>query len=88
MNKEEYYKWIEDNDTYPKHSHQWILRTYTAGPFNDIGGSKHIFYRNFGPFETSQEAKRFIEDYKTKYTTNGFISMYSIEAICSIEIKV
>jgi hypothetical protein len=41
-----------------------------------------MFYRNFGPFETSQEAKRFLDNYKAKYTTKGFISMFSIEAVC------
>jgi hypothetical protein len=28
MDREEYYKWIEENDTYPEHSHQWIVKTY------------------------------------------------------------
>jgi hypothetical protein len=68
MNKEEYYKYIEENDTYPSHSHKWIARTYTdrGAPYND-----KMFYRNFGPFETSQEAKRFLDNYKAKYTTKG-----------------
>jgi len=81
MSKEEYYKWIEENDTYPKHSHQWIVRTYTnrGEPHND-----KMFYRNFGPFGTLQEAKKFLEDYKVKYTTKGFISMFSIEALCEV----
>jgi hypothetical protein len=47
MSKEEYYKWIEENDTYPEHSHKWIVRTYTGG---------ELFYRNFGTFETKEEA--------------------------------
>ena len=84
MNREEYYKYIEENDTYPKHSHKWIVRTYTFGPFSDVGGKKDMFYRNFGPFETKEEAKEFIVNYKVKYTTKGFITRYSIQGLCSI----
>ena len=75
MNKEEYYKYIEENDTYPEHSHKWIVRTYT--------GDK-LFYRNFGTFETKEEAKEFIENYKVKYTTKGFIARYSIQGLCEV----
>ena len=75
MNKEEYYKYIEENDTYPEHSHKWIVRTYT--------GDK-LFYRNFGTFETKEEAKEFIENYKVKYTTKGFITRYSIQGVCEV----
>ena len=75
MNKEEYYKHIEEHDTYPEHSHKWIVRTYT--------GDK-LFYRNFGTFETKEEAKEFIENYKVKYTTKGFITRYSIQALCGL----
>jgi hypothetical protein len=74
-NKEEYYKWIEENDTYPEHSHKWIVRTYT---------DKMMFYRNFGPFDTKEKAKEFIENYKVKYTTKGFITSYSIQGICEV----
>ena len=75
MDKEEYYKHIEENDTYPEHSHKWIVRTYT--------GDK-LFYRNFGTFETKEEAKEFIENYKVKYTTKGFIARYSIQGLCEV----
>ena len=75
MNKEDYYKYIEENDTYPEHSHKWIVRTYT--------GDK-LFYRNFGTFETKEEAKEFIENYKVKYTTKGFITRYSIQGVCEV----
>jgi len=79
MNKEEYYKWIEENDTYPKHSHQYIVRTYTdAGVYNP----NEVFYRNFGPFGNKEEAKEFIENYRVKYTTKGFITRYSIQPLC------
>tara|TARA_R110000868_G_scaffold189769_3_gene433318 strand:- start:664 stop:1044 length:381 start_codon:yes stop_codon:yes gene_type:complete len=30
MNREDYYKYIEENDFYPEHSHKWIVRTYTG----------------------------------------------------------
>jgi hypothetical protein len=82
LTKEEYYQWVEENDSYPKHSHQWIVRTYTPGPFKDVGGKGHMFYRNFGPFETSGHAKSWIDNYKKQYTKPGFISKISIEAIC------
>jgi len=75
MDKEEYFKYIEENDTYPEHSHKWIVRTYT--------GDK-MFYRNFGTFETKEEAKEFIENYKVKYTTKGFITRYSIQGLCEV----
>ena len=75
MDKEEYYKHIEENDTYPEHSHKWIVRTYT--------GDK-LFYRNFGTFETKEEAKEFIENYKVKYTTKGFITRHSIQGVCEV----
>ena len=75
MDREEYYKYIEENDTYPEHSHKWIVRTYT--------GDK-LFYRNFGTFETKEEAKEFIENYKVKYTTKGFITRHSIQGVCEV----
>jgi hypothetical protein len=64
----------EKNDTYPSHSHKWIVRTYTG----------ELFYRNFGTFETKEEAKEFIENYKVKYTTEGFITKYSIQGLCEV----
>ena len=81
MNKEDYYKYIEENDTYPEHSHKWIVRTYTdAGVYNP----NEVFYRNFGTFESKEEAKEFIENYKVKYTTKGFITRVSIQALCEV----
>jgi len=74
MDKEEYFKYIEENDTYPEHSHKWIVRTYTG----------ELFYRNFGTFETKEEAKEFIENYKVKYTTKGFITKYHIQPLCEV----
>ena len=72
MDKEAYYKHIEENDFYPEHSHKWIVGTYTG----------ELFHRIFGTFETKEEAKEFIENYKVKYTTKGFITRYSIQALC------
>lgn len=81
MSKEEYYKYIEENDFYPEHSHQWIVRTYTdAGVYNP----NEVFYRNFGPFSSKEEASKFIAEYKMKYTTKGFITRCSIEAMCGV----
>jgi hypothetical protein len=83
VNKEEYYKYIEGKDTYPSHSHKWIVRTYTGGSFGDVR-KKDMFYRNFGPFETKDEALLFIGGYKMKYTTQGFITRWSIEPLCEV----
>ena len=81
MDKEEYYKYIEGKDNYPSHSHKWIVRTFTdTSDFNP----NELFYRNFGPFETKEEAKEFIENYKVKYTTKGFITRYSIQGLCEV----
>ena len=87
MDTEDYFRCMimcycgtEKNDTYPSHSHKWIVRTYTG----------ELFYRNFGTFETKEEAKEFIENYKNyknykvKYTTEGFITKYSIQGLCEV----
>ena len=75
MNRKEYHKHIEENDFYPEHSHKWIVRTYTGG---------ELFYRNFGTFETKEEAKEFILNYKKTYTTKGFITRYIIQGLCEV----
>ena len=75
--KSEYQKWIEEQDTYPEHSHKWIVRTY----IDSDDGAIEVFYRNFGPFETKEEASKFIAFYKVKYTTKGFITRTSIQPI-------
>ena len=33
---------------------------------------------------SNKEAKEFIENYKVKYTTKGFITRYSIQALCEV----
>jgi hypothetical protein len=80
MDREEYYKWIEENDTYPEHSHQWIVRTY----IDSYDGTSEEFYRNFGTFETKEQAKEFIRNYKIKYTTKRFITKYHIQPLCEV----
>jgi len=81
IDREAYSKYIEGKDNYPSHSHKWIVRTFTdTSDFNP----NELFYRNFGPFETKEEAKEFIENYKVKYTTKRFITSYSIQGICEV----
>ena len=74
MDREAYFKYIEENDFYPEHSHKWIVRTYTG----------ELNYRNFGTFETKEEAKEFIENYKVKYTTKGFITRWYVQPLCGV----
>ena len=50
MDREAYFKHIEENDTYPEHSHKWIVRTY----IDSYDGAVEEFYRNFGTFETKE----------------------------------
>jgi hypothetical protein len=80
MNKEAYYKYIGENDTYPSHSHKWIVRTY----IDSYDGVDEEFYRNFGPFGTKEEAKEFIRNYKINYTTRKFITKYHVQPLCEV----
>ncbi len=77
LDKDEYYSWVAENDTYPEHSHKWIVELYT-------GLSVDSYFRSLGPFDTKEEAKSFAKDYKDKYTKPGFISRYSIEPLCEV----
>ena len=80
-NKEAYSKYIEGKDTYPPHFYEWIVKTFTdTSDFNP----NELFYRNFGPFETKEEAKEFIENYKVKYTTKGFITRWYVQPLCEV----
>jgi hypothetical protein len=56
------------------------VRTY----IDNYDGTDKVFYRNFGTFETKEEAKEFIVEYKKTYTTKGFITKYSIQALCKV----
>jgi hypothetical protein len=78
MNKDEYYDWIAENDTYPEHSHKWIV-----GLYNKYEGVEAL-HRYFGAFDTREEAKVFAADYKDKYTKPGFISKTKIFPLCEV----
>jgi hypothetical protein len=78
MNKDAYYDWIAENDTYPEHSHKFFVALYTK--YEGIEG----YHRYLGPFDTREEAKVFAADYKDKYTKSGFISMTRIFAMCEV----
>jgi hypothetical protein len=79
MNKDEYYDWIAENDSYPEHSHKWIVGLYTPD-----GGRFDMLHRYFGPFETKEQARVFAADYKDKYTKPGFISRTKIFPLCEV----
>ena len=79
MNKDEYYDWIAENDTYPEHSHKWIVGLYTPD-----GGRFDMLHRYFGPFEDKLQAKEFAASYREKYTKPGFISSIKIFPLCSV----
>ena len=78
MSKEEYYKWIEENDTYPEHSHKWIVKTYTK--YEGV----EALHRCFGVFETPNEAKIFASNYRDKFTKPGFITRVKIFPLCEV----
>ncbi len=68
---------LAENDTYPEHSHKWIVGLYT-------GERPEFLHRYFGPFSTKQEAKVFALDYREKYTTPGFISSVKVFPLCEV----
>jgi hypothetical protein len=78
MNKDEYYNWIAENDTYPVHSHQFFVALYTK--YEGI----EAIHRYFGTFPTREEAKVFAANYRDKYTKPGFITMTRIFAMCGV----
>jgi len=77
MNQDAYYDWIDSQDTYPEHSHKFIVGLYT-------GGRCEFLHRYFGPFETKKEAKIFAADYKDKYTKPGFIGSVRVFPLCEV----
>ena len=79
MNKDAYYDWIAENDTYPQHSHQWIVGLYTPD-----GGRFDMLHRYFGPFEDKLQAKEFAANYREKYTKPGFISSIRVFPLCEV----
>jgi hypothetical protein len=78
MNKEAYYDWIDENDTYPKHSHKWIV-----GLYNKYEGVEAL-HRYFGPFDTKEYAKVFISHYKEEYVKPDFITRSKIFPLCEV----
>ena len=42
MNKDAYYSWIEENDTYPEHSHKWIVGLYNKYEGVEEIGRAHV----------------------------------------------
>jgi hypothetical protein len=78
MNKDEYYDWIAENDSYPEHSHKWIVGLYTK--YEGI----EAIHRYFGPFLNKNDAKIFSSNYREKYTKPEFISSVRIFPLCSI----
>ena len=79
MNKDEYYDWIAENDSYPEHSHKWIVGLYTPD-----GGRFDMLHRYFGPFEDKLQAKEFAANYREKYTKPGFISSMRVFPLCEV----
>ena len=78
MNKDAYYDWIAENDTYPEHSHKFIV-----GIYNKYEGIEAL-HRYFGTFETREEAKVFASNYREKYTKPGFISSVRVFPLCEV----
>ena len=78
MNKEEYYSWIDENDTYPEHSHKWMV-----GLYNKYEGVEAL-HRYFGVFGTNIEAKEFAAKYREKYTKPGFITSVRVFPLCIV----
>jgi len=78
MDQKTYYDWIDENDTYPSHSHKWIV-----GLYNKYEGVEAL-HRYFGPFETKNEAWVFAADYRDKYTKPGFISNVRVLPLCEV----
>jgi hypothetical protein len=79
MNKDAYYDWIAENDTYPEHSHKWIVALYSR--HEGVEG----LHRYFGVFETQNEARVFASNYKDKYTKPGFIRSVRVFPLCEVE---
>jgi hypothetical protein len=78
MNKDAYYDWIAENDSYPEHSHQFFVALYTK--YESI----EAIHRYFGPFLDRTEAKIFASNYKDKYTKPDFITRSKIFPLCEV----
>ena len=78
MNKDEYYSWIAENDTYPEHSHKFIVGVYNK--YEEVKG----LHRYFGPFDTNKDARVFAAEYRDKYTKPGFIVDIRVFPLCEV----
>lgn len=76
--KDEYYQWVEENDSYPEHSHKWMVGLYCK-----YKGLEAV-HRYFGPFDTNEQARSWAADYKDKYTKPDFIKSIRIHPICEV----
>jgi len=76
VKRDNYHQWVSENDSYPKHSHQYIVSSYV--------GSPKRFYRNFGPFDSQDDAMGWMREYVKKYTTKGFITGYRTMPVCEV----
>jgi hypothetical protein len=74
IGRNDYLQWVSENDSYPTHSHLYIITSYV--------GSPKRFYRNFGPFNSQEEAMSWMREYVKKYTTKGFITEYRTMPVC------
>ena len=78
MDSDAYYDWIAENDTYPEHSHKFIV-----GLYNKYEGVEAL-HRYFGPFDTRKEAKIFEVNYRRIYTKPGFLSSIKVFPLCEV----
>jgi len=78
MNKDAYYDWIAENDTYPEHSHKFIVGLYTK--YEGV----EALHRYFGPFDDRIDAKVFIQHYKEEYAKPDFITSSRIFPLCEV----
>lgn len=75
-NREQWFEYINQNDSYPKHSHQWTVVLKVGKP--------RKFFRSFGPFPSKKLAKDWVLSYKKKYTKPGFITGWELLPLCQI----
>ncbi len=78
MNKDAFYSWVEENDTYPSHNHKFIVGVYNK--YEEVKG----LHRYFGPFDTNKDARVFASEYKDKYTKPGFIVDIRVFPLCEV----
>jgi len=76
-NKLLYSRYIDvEYDTYPETSQSYVISVFD---------NKDMLHRNFGPFETTEEAKEWFSDYYYNHTKKGFVSRYYINPLCEVK---